>query len=144
MQKELEAVRQIIKKYKTADPFDIAERMGFLIEKRPLGSLRAFYRISRRNKFITLNSTLNDYQKRVECAHELGHYVLHKEYNTFMLSSIGQSSARFEKEADRFAVYLLLSQYSKCTFENCDIYQISAMTGIEPYRLKLIYENSIF
>ena len=123
MQKELEAVQQIIKKYKTADPFDIAERMGFIVEKRPLGSLRAFYRISRRNKFITLNSSL---------------YVLHKEYNTFMLSSIGQSSARYEREADRFAVYLLLSQYSKRTFESCDIYQISAMTGIELYRLNLI------
>ena len=37
--------------------------------------------------------------------------------------------ARFEKEADRFAAYLLLSQYSKCTFENCDIYQISAVSA---------------
>ena len=112
--------------------------MGFIIEEKPLGSLRAFYRISRRNKFIALNSDLEDYQKRVECAHELGHYVLHKEYNTFMLSSIGQSSARFEKEADRFAVYLLLSQYSKNAFEDYDIYQIAALTGIEPYRVELI------
>lgn len=138
MQKELEAVQQIIKKYKTADPFDITERMGFIIEEKPLGSLRAFYRISRRNKFIALNSNLEDYQKRVECAHELGHYVLHKEYNTFMLSSIGQSSARFEKEADRFAVYLLLAMYDPDDFMEYTIEQISALTGIEPYRVKLI------
>lgn len=138
MQKELEAVQQIIKKYKTADPFDIAERMGFIIEEKPLGSLRAFYRLSGRNKFIALNSNLEDYQKRVECAHELGHYVLHKEYNTFVLSSIGQSSARFEKEADRFAVYLLLAMYDPDDFMEYTIEQISALTGIEPYRVKLI------
>ena len=138
MQKELDAVRQITKKYKTADPFEIAARMGFIIEERPLGSLRAFYRISRRNKFIALNSNLNDYQKRVECAHELGHYVLHKDYNTFMLSSIGQCPSRFEKEADRFAVYLLLNLYDPDDFNGCTAEQISALTGIERYRLDLI------
>lgn len=139
MQKELEAVQQIIKKYKTADPFNIAEHMGFIIEERPLGSLRAFYRISRRNKFITLNSSLQDYQKPIECSHELGHYVQHREFNTFMLSSIGQSSARFEREADRFAVYLLLSQHDPRLLSEYSLEQISMITGIELYRLRLIY-----
>ena len=138
MRKELDAAQQLIKKYKTSDPFEIATRMGFIIEEKPLGSLRAFYRISRRNKFITLNSDLEDYQKPIECAHELGHSVLHKEYNTFMLSSIGQCPSRFEKEADRFAVYLLLSQYSKDILSDYGMEQLSAITGIEIYRLLLI------
>lgn len=138
MRKEFEEVQRIVKKYKTTDPFEIAERMGFIIEEKPLGTLRAFYRISRRNKFITLNSNLKNFQKPVECAHELGHYVQHRDYNTFMLSSIGQCPSRFEKEADRFAVYLLLSEYSKKSLAGYDIKQLSSVTGIDVYRLKLI------
>ena len=112
--------------------------MGFIVESRPLGSLKDFYRISKRNKFITLNDNLKNYQRQIECAHELGDYTLHRDFNTFMLSSLNLSNSRYEKQANRFAVYLILEYYEIKSLYGKTVNQLCCMTGLEPYHLESI------
>lgn len=138
MRREQEIALALAKKHHTNNPFEIAEELGFIIEKKPLGQLKAYYRITKRNKFITLNSNLKRYEEIIECGHELGHYVMHRDHNTFMLSSLNLSINRYESEANRFSAYLKLLSYSRRTLANYSLQQISMMTGISMEILDLI------
>ena len=55
-----------------------------------------------------LSDTLSELASRFVCAHELGHFFLHKRINRLFLDSATYLSAsRFEKEADKFAAHLI-------------------------------------
>lgn len=70
-----------VKRFQTRNPFDIAESLGFDIIYVPLVGVRGFYQQLKRNKFIYINENLNDHQTRLVCAHELGHWFMHKKLN---------------------------------------------------------------
>ncbi|MBB6446516.1 ImmA/IrrE family metallo-endopeptidase [Bacillus benzoevorans] len=103
-------VKQLAHKYKTNDPFEIADRLNILVHFLPLHSeINGFYKLEKRNKFIIINQNLPHEIKRFVCAHELGHAVLHPRANTpFLRKNTLYSINRLEVEANRFAVELLL------------------------------------
>lgn len=111
MHKEKEIVDKLIKKYKTANPFELCDKMNINVSYKQLGGLRGFYRYSKRNQFIDININLNDLNRIVACAHELGHSVIHPNTNRIFLNSTMFVTSKYECEANRFAAYLLLEYY---------------------------------
>lgn len=110
MQKIKEKVKYIISKYKTSAPTEICEKMGIIILNEDLpDSVNGFMLKLMESVFIIINRNLNDDEKRVTIAHELGHIVLHGETNVINLScNTSFCVSKYEREADCFAAYLLL------------------------------------
>ncbi len=104
-------VRQLINRYKSADPFFICEKMEILIVDKDLpSSINGFTVTIDKLPFIVLNTSLDYYNRRFTAAHELGHIILHGTTNTIKLSiNTSFCVSKFEKEADSFAARLLLA-----------------------------------
>lgn len=107
-----------IKKHKTNNPFELANKNNIIIRYFPLGNTLGFYMKNSRQKVVTLNSDNNEYLMRFVCAHEFGHAILHPNENTpFLHKNTLFSKDRIEKEANFFAVYLLLSNENLQEYE---------------------------
>jgi Zn-dependent peptidase ImmA (M78 family) len=104
-------VKKLIKSCKTNDPYEIAAQKNINVIKWNLHhEIMGFYKYIRRNKFIFINSNLDETIQRFVCAHELGHSQLHPRLNTpFLKQNTFLSVDRIEVEANYFAVNLLLS-----------------------------------
>lgn len=137
MHKEKIIVDKLVKKHNTYDAFKICEKININLIYADLGEIRGFYRYSKRNKFITINSILPDHEKLNVCAHELGHAVLHSEYNRIFLNSTFFLPSKFENQANRFAAYLILKGYAN-DIENMTVTDIAKITGIPLEYLMLI------
>lgn len=129
-----EIVQQLIKKQGTNDPFEIAAAMNIhLIEWEMHDEILGFYKYIRRNKFIYLNSKLDERGKVYTLAHELGHSQLHPRLNTpFLNRKTLYSIDKIENEANRFAVELLLPDKSiyEHSNENMTIKEIGSIYNI--------------
>lgn len=110
MEKIKRKVKEIISIYKTAEPDEICEKMDIIILNEDLpDSVNGFMLKLLKSRFIIINRNLNDYEKRVTVAHELGHIVLHGDTNAVNLScNTSFCVSKYEREADCFAAYLLL------------------------------------
>lgn len=105
-----EIVERLVEKHSTNDPFEIAKDKNiYVIEKDLHEEIFGFYKYIRRNKFIYLNSNLNERDKIFTLSHELGHSEIHPNLSTpFLKRKTLFSIDRIENEANRFAVELLL------------------------------------
>lgn len=100
----------LVRKHGTHDPFQIAKALGIEVVFLPLTGIRGIFRTMKRCKFIFIDSSLEAYDARFVCAHELGHAILHRGYNRiFMDTNAYFKVNKYEIEADRFAVDLLFS-----------------------------------
>ncbi|GJI58745.1 ImmA/IrrE family metallo-endopeptidase [Bacillus altitudinis] len=113
-------VQSLIKKFKTYDPFELAEQLNINVCEWNLHrEIRGFYKYDRRNRYIVINSNLNQYEKRATCCHELGHAQLHTHANTpFMREKTLFSVEKIEVEANTFAVELLLPDFLLEQYKN--------------------------
>lgn len=103
---------QLKEKYATNDPIELCGKMGIwvLIAQLPEG-IRGLYTNILDHKIIYLNEVLDEKDKRIVCAHELGHAVLHTDMNAvFQASNTLFCASRFEHEADLFSAYLLIGE----------------------------------
>lgn len=94
----------------TANPFELARRLGIELLIRELGTLKGFYKDVYDTPFIFLNSRLKRGEATLVCAHELGHHILHREFAAFGFeeTSVFSPASRREYEANLFAAELLL------------------------------------
>ena len=100
----------LVRKYRTRDPFEIIRGMNVILVFAPLIDTRAFYQYFQRNNIIYIDEALSDQERLFVCAHELGHMLLHKKANAIFMDSRTQlNTTKYEIEADRFAMSLLLS-----------------------------------
>jgi len=129
-----EIVEDLVKKYGTNNPYEIAAAKNIYVFEHNLHEeILGFYKYIRKNKFIYLNSNLDDAGKFFTCAHELGHSELHPRLNTpFLRKNTLLSVDRIEREAHRFAVEMLLPDHVLSEYSNTSlsIYQICEMYGI--------------
>ncbi|CEK35419.1 putative Zn peptidase,Metallopeptidase immA,Domain of unknown function (DUF955) [[Clostridium] sordellii] len=103
-------VSSLIKKYNTRNPYTLAQYLDIEVIEHDLAHAYGMYRLVKKNKFIFLNTKLDDITRNFVLSHELGHAILHRtspgfyfKNHTFMKTSI------YEKEANTFAAELIIS-----------------------------------
>ena len=102
-------VKSIVEKYKTRSPYELADLLHIQISRCELGSIRGYYLQKYRIQQIILNCNLDHNEEKYVLAHELGHAILHPNMNTpFLKNNTLLSTNKFEKEANKFAVELLI------------------------------------
>lgn len=60
---------------------------------------------------MEINNALEREDQYVTCAHELGHFILHQGLNGIFLSTTLMLPNKYEIQADKFALHLLLEHY---------------------------------
>ena len=129
-------VEQIVRKYRTRDPFEMIKGMNVILVYYPLEGVHGFYQYFQRNNIIYLDERLSKNEQRFVLAHELGHMFLHKKANAIFMDTRTQfNTDKFELEANTFAIDLLLPDSLLEEYQEFTVEQISRLTG---YHQKLI------
>lgn len=123
-----ERVKQLIKKYGTNDPFEIAKAKGIEIRYAELGKILGFHIREFRTSVININQNTSKKQQLFIGAHELGHALMHPDINTpFLKSNTYFSTDRIEIEANTFAIELL---FYDCSHQDVSMSEATDMYGI--------------
>lgn len=138
---EQSLVRQVEKKYKTRSPHELTSSMGIILHREELGSILGYYYKAYRIKHIVLNSDL-EYMSPLEqyvLSHELGHSVIHPNANTpFLRANTFLSVDRMEIEANKFAMYLLITDEDIQEYAVEQQYTVDMLASLWGYEKKLI------
>ena len=142
-----ELTNELTKKYRTRDPFSLAESLGIDVDCADLGSLKGFYIVYSRNRFVVLNKSLTESLSRIILAHEIGHDRLHRsiaENGGLKESSFFDMKSKPEMEANVFAANLLITDKEVINYGE-DGYTAEDMAKdlYVPYPLALIKINDM-
>lgn len=130
------------KKYCTSNPFELADALGILVIKEDLGSIEGYYNKQLRQKQIHINCNLSNKDMLFTCAHELGHALLHPNSNTkFLCKNTLILVDKLEREANRFAIELLVPDEVLKEYNGYTIEQLSRILGYSERLLLLKLEN---
>lgn len=102
-------IDELVAEYGTQEPFQLAERMGINIFHHELFGINGYYMLYHNVKNIVINRSLPKHLQNFVVAHEIGHAVLHPNINSLLLSDTAFPTDRREREANTFAINLLLS-----------------------------------
>ncbi len=112
--KAIETAKKLVNKYKTRNPYRLAEELGIIILEQPFKKQKGMYKVIERNRFIFVKEDLHPVMKSIVLLHELGHDQLHRkeamqiggfsEFNLFQMEDI-----RTEYEANIFAANVSLA-----------------------------------
>ncbi len=119
----------IIRRTMSRDPFKICEELGVRIRYHELGSIKAYYFCQSRIKNIVINSSADENIKKVLCAHELGHAILHDgiaKDRAFHEITLFDVTTPTEYEANLFAAELLISDEDILEGKNSSIFHIAS------------------
>lgn len=102
--------RDIRTSWNTNDPYKIADRLGIVVLHRD-NCIKDFtaqtVKFAGYPTIISINNAYSDFSKKVLCAHELGHALLHEDLiNHFSITNKNISTS-VEQEANLFAIALL-------------------------------------
>lgn len=126
-------VRQLIRRYKTDDPFALAEANNIHVIYGDLGGKLGNYLKYKKSKFIIIDDkrTPPDLLSFV-CAHELGHALCTPDDNTQWLKTYTMSinASRVEHVANQFAVELLLNDKYLAEHEGWSLYDLAICRGV--------------
>lgn len=111
MRRIIEEAERIIKKYGGRDIFETAENSGAHVWFRELGGLKGFYICENGERYIVINDSLDSVLKKVVCAHEFGHDMLHRELSVGGIreGTLFLDNNKTEREANLFAACMLVS-----------------------------------
>lgn len=131
-----DTVTMLVKKHNTRNPFEIIKGMNVIVLFVPLVDIRGFYQYFQRNNIIYINENLSESEKLFVCAHELGHMLMHKKANClYMDTHTNFNTNKYELEANKFAMELLLPDVELYQYPDLTLDQLSRMFG---YSKKLI------
>lgn len=123
--------KKVAKKFDTRNPFEIASSMGFVVLRAPLTEIRGFLQVIRRIGIIYINDELDGRQSALVCAHELGHWFMHRGLNrAFLDAHTDFVLNKYEIEANRFAACLLFDDDTIAEYAGCTIEQIAQALGV--------------
>lgn len=135
-------VEQIVRKYRTRDPFEMIKGMNVILVYYPLEGVHGFYQYFQRNNIIYLDERLSENEQRFVLAHELGHMFLHKKANAIFMDTRTQfNTDKFELEANTFAIDLLLPDSLLDEYKEFTVEQISRLTGYHKRLIELRIHN---
>ena len=102
-------VKKLVNRYGTCDPFRICKELEIIVIFGDLGNeTRGLIKKYKRSYIICINDQLSEPDQLQTCAHELGHYALHKQVNTlFMKTCTYLKTDKYEIQANEFAALLL-------------------------------------
>lgn len=124
------AVR-LMRRCASNNPFTIARELDILLIYCPLIDLNGFYHYHKRNHIIYLSEDLDEDEARFVLAHEIGHMQMHRAMNTvFMDTKTFNPHDRFERQANAFAVELLLPDELLREHPDCSIYHLAVSFGV--------------
>mgnify|MGYP000950087151 CR=1 FL=1 len=139
MKKNIHArVKHLVQKYETRDSLRLARYLNIhVVHKEYSPHTKGYYLKTLRNKFIVVNSTLDEYSQRIVLAHELGHAILHssepiyfiREYTLFPIGP-------YEIEANEFAAELLIDDFDIKDIRNESTSFIAAILGVSEELVK--------
>lgn len=131
-------VNSLVKKHKTRNPFEIIKGLNVILVPVPLKGVRGFYQYFQRNNIIYIDDSLPEHEQNLVCAHELGHMLLHKKANAlFMDTYTGFNTTKYEKEADLFAMELLVPDETFLEYQEYTTEQIALALGYTEKLIKL-------
>lgn len=78
--------QELLLRYKTGDPWKLAEYLGIVVFQMPFKKVRGMFCSVEGQKFIFINSNLNDKQRHHTLLHEIAHALLHPEQNYFAIT----------------------------------------------------------
>lgn len=127
------------KKYKTTDPFKIAEALGIEVQIGDIGSRYGCYMYLKRSKCIWLNENLEPHELEFVMAHELGHAIMHPKENCYFIKHKTLFlNSKIEKEANKFAVEFLISDSEVQEYAVELQYSIDMLSKLWGYHQNLI------
>ena len=135
--------RRLVRWAGTRDPFQIAQGLGIhIVYDYDFDSLKGMYKVIKRSRFIFINGNLNERDRRMVCAHELGHDRFHRHFaksNALQEFMLYDMRSKPEYEANVFAAELLIDDDEILSLIEAgyDIYQIATELG-EDINLVLI------
>lgn len=132
-------VKDIKKQWRTNDPYAIAEYLGITV----LHTNTCFkdftaqtIKVNGYPTVISINDAYTDFSKKVLCAHELGHALLHHECVNHFAITNSNIATSVEQEANLFALVLLASDE---TLNSLDV----PLTSMNNYLLKSIMDYNL-
>lgn len=124
-------VEKLMRKYNTNDPFKLAEKLNIIVKYDDLGNTWGYFITYKRIKIIHINNNLEEWLQRYTCAHELGHSILHKGVPTpFLKKHTLFSIDKIERQANTFAVELLMPDKVIAQYEDYTVHNIADIVGI--------------
>lgn len=125
-------VRKLIKKYDTRDLYRLADMLDIDIQFREMNPLtKGMFLHHIRFKRIIINSLLDEQTTSIVLAHELGHAVLHsKNVFYFIKEKSLFPSGRYEREANKFAAELLISDNHEEFFREYGYIRVAQCLGV--------------
>ena len=124
---------RLVRKYKTRDPFLLADYLHITLIYRKFEKLKGCFLVNQRNAYIILNDSMEDHKKAWVLGHEIGHRILHYAdavnlSKGIMTFSLYDKTTKPEREANLFAAELLvdddvMTEYiynNEFTAEQCD------------------------
>ena len=137
MRKEKIAAEKLIEEFHTNCPFQIAREMGVDIQFERLKDTLGYFSTYKRMKTIHINHDIAEKKQIFVCAHELGHVIRHPATNTlFLKKNTLFSISKIEREANQFAVELLLPDTLLYENQDVSLSHIAALYGVP---LELLY-----
>ena len=131
--------RGIKQTWKTNDPYKIAKHLGIVVLHRD-NCIKDF--TAQTVKFdgyptiISINNAYTDFSKKVLCAHELGHALLHEDSLNHFATTSKNVTTNVEHEANLFAIALLTDPNINDTLD-------VPLSSMNNYLLKTIMEHNI-
>ena len=131
-------VNQLVRLFGTRDPFEMIKGMNVILVFYPLDGVRGFYQYFKRNNIIYIDESLSRHDQQFVCAHELGHMFLHKRSNALFMDTRTQfNTSRYELEADKFAMNLLVSDSFLEEYASFSVEQLSRLLGYDQKLVEL-------
>ena len=104
--------KQLIRRFGTRDPFQIAEALGCQVRFIATDRQKGFCVRVLKQYFIFIRQDMSEQMQRMCCAHELPHILLHKDYlgtaDNMMHMELFDMRNQTEYEANLFAAALLI------------------------------------
>ncbi|UYO36455.1 ImmA/IrrE family metallo-endopeptidase [Bacillus zhangzhouensis] len=102
-------VQHLIKEHNSNDIYNICQSLNIPILKNDLGTVRGCLQYHENTDTYLIHINSNYEWEKFGIAHELGHYYLHKDLNSFKLQNCSiELEKKFEDQANIFAAELLL------------------------------------
>ena len=126
-----ECAIKLMRRCNSNDPFTIVRALDIVLIYCHLVDLNGFYQYHKRNHIIYLSEDLDESTKCFVLAHELGHMQMHRNLNTvFMDTRTYNPHSRFERQANIFAVELLLPDDLLREYPDYTVYQLARSVGV--------------